>query len=432
MKPSTRLSPGFETSTIATVLLSALATSKLSGRPARARARSASTPAALPERARSRSARCAFGRATSTTQTAFVFAQATNSRVPSAESTIAFGCSPTATLALRRERRRVEHQHASRRPRARRRASCRPARADTCTARPAASPSPRPRRSRGRPTLTQFAEHVDGVEPRAVRADGDAADETLLRASAGRVWPAPQRRHVLATRRSSLPARQLLIRPRRVPARCSTPRPTNTAACRPDATPGPATRRRAARPTATFAMVEIHDAQRRLRVAVVGDDERVAVGRERHRERQIADRHVTARGLNPPAVRQERDAAAERTRQRRWRRRLPRDGDGRGRHHDERRQSERKNRFSAHPGTLPRTRKNDVRKRGGHRRRGGVFGKTALPASLTISTSSCTAACVATAPKGKVRTSFVITTPAASERSGVARKSALPAIGMTM
>jgi hypothetical protein len=34
--------------------------------------------------------------ARSTTQTAFVFAQATKSRAPSLESTIALGCSPTA------------------------------------------------------------------------------------------------------------------------------------------------------------------------------------------------------------------------------------------------------------------------------------------------------------------------------------------------
>ena len=99
MKPSTSLRPGVSTSTTATVLLSAFATSSVppSGD-------SASAFGVLPTGAFGYSATeiCSFAvpDARSTTHTALVFAQATNSRLPSAERSIAFGCPPTSNSAV--------------------------------------------------------------------------------------------------------------------------------------------------------------------------------------------------------------------------------------------------------------------------------------------------------------------------------------------
>src|SRR5690348_8820692 len=92
--PATRLCPGVLMSTSAAVLLSALAT--------RSRRPSGETATAFgvdPGGASGKSAieicSVALDAHGSTTQTALVFAHATNRR-PSAPSTIAFGCSPTA------------------------------------------------------------------------------------------------------------------------------------------------------------------------------------------------------------------------------------------------------------------------------------------------------------------------------------------------
>ncbi len=56
--------------------------------------------------------------------------------------------------------------------------------------------------------------------------------------------------------------------------------------------------------------VDVHHAQARLRPAVVRDHEVAAVGVQGHRERQVARVEVAARGGDAPAVRQERHALA--------------------------------------------------------------------------------------------------------------------------
>jgi hypothetical protein len=96
MNPSTSLRPGCSTSIIATVLLSALATARV--RP------SGDTDSAfgvVPGGASGNGETPICSRAVSvavsTTHTLFVFAQATNSRWPSFDDAIAFGCAPTAT-----------------------------------------------------------------------------------------------------------------------------------------------------------------------------------------------------------------------------------------------------------------------------------------------------------------------------------------------
>src|SRR5579863_9466368 len=96
MNPSTRLSPAREMSTIATALLSALATTSRwpSGDTASA---FGVDPAGASGYSDTEICSIAFARATSTTQTTFVLAHATNSRAPSTDHAIAFGCSPTAT-----------------------------------------------------------------------------------------------------------------------------------------------------------------------------------------------------------------------------------------------------------------------------------------------------------------------------------------------
>jgi hypothetical protein len=99
MKPRKRLSPERVTSTTATVLLSAFATSSVwpSGE-------SASAFGVEPGGARGESATAIFSAATrvatSTTQTAFVLAHATKRRRPSFENCIAFGCSPTRISSI--------------------------------------------------------------------------------------------------------------------------------------------------------------------------------------------------------------------------------------------------------------------------------------------------------------------------------------------
>jgi hypothetical protein len=54
--------------------------------------------------------------------------------------------------------------------------------------------------------------------------------------------------------------------------------------------------------------LQVHDRQRRLRVAVVLDDEVAAIGRLDHREGQITDGKMLSRRRDPPAIRQERVA----------------------------------------------------------------------------------------------------------------------------
>ena len=95
MKPRDAARPGVVTSTTATVLLSALATSSVlpSGE-------SASAFGVDPGGACGKSATpiCSTARRAwrdRSTQTAFVLAHATNRRAPSLDSSIAFGCSPT-------------------------------------------------------------------------------------------------------------------------------------------------------------------------------------------------------------------------------------------------------------------------------------------------------------------------------------------------
>ena len=98
MKPRKRLSPGSATSTTATVLLSAFATSSVWPSGESASALGVEPGGALGESATP--IRSTVWRvARSTTETALVLAQATKSRRASLEKAIAFGCSPTAISA---------------------------------------------------------------------------------------------------------------------------------------------------------------------------------------------------------------------------------------------------------------------------------------------------------------------------------------------
>src|SRR3954453_17650919 len=92
--PSAGLEPGVRTSTTATVLLSALATSIFVPSGDSARLFGAVPTGAFGDRT---TAICtlALRVARSTTPTAFVYARPTRSRLPSFESSIAFGCGPT-------------------------------------------------------------------------------------------------------------------------------------------------------------------------------------------------------------------------------------------------------------------------------------------------------------------------------------------------
>src|SRR5437016_12369453 len=95
MKPLTVLVPGRLTSTTATALLSALATSSV--RPSGERPSALGVlPAGAPGCSATETCSCAVRDASSTTQTALVLAQATNSRVTSFEHAIALERSPTA------------------------------------------------------------------------------------------------------------------------------------------------------------------------------------------------------------------------------------------------------------------------------------------------------------------------------------------------
>src|SRR5207247_11357503 len=95
MNPSTWLEPGFDTSTMATVLLSALATTRRVSSGDRLTWFGVDPGGAF---GKSATEICSTARrpATSTTHTALVLAQATNRRLPSFEIAIALGCSPTA------------------------------------------------------------------------------------------------------------------------------------------------------------------------------------------------------------------------------------------------------------------------------------------------------------------------------------------------
>src|SRR5262249_25382960 len=95
MNPSTWLLPAFETSTTATVLLSALATSRRESSGERLTWFGVDPGGALGYNA---IAICSTARrpSTSRTHTALVLAQATNRRFPSLVIAIALGCSPTA------------------------------------------------------------------------------------------------------------------------------------------------------------------------------------------------------------------------------------------------------------------------------------------------------------------------------------------------
>src|SRR3954471_5406360 len=96
MNPRTAAAPGRETSTTATVLLSALATSRVAPSGERPRPLGVLPGGAAGSRAMPILSR-AVRAARSTTQTSLVLAQATKRRPPSFESTMALGCSPTAT-----------------------------------------------------------------------------------------------------------------------------------------------------------------------------------------------------------------------------------------------------------------------------------------------------------------------------------------------
>src|SRR5207249_5313419 len=93
--PFTVLAPGFETSTTATTLLSAFATSRRRSPGDRLTWFGVDPGGAFGNIA---TEICSDARreATSIPQTAFVFAHATNSRLPSRVIAIAFGCSPVA------------------------------------------------------------------------------------------------------------------------------------------------------------------------------------------------------------------------------------------------------------------------------------------------------------------------------------------------
>ncbi len=96
MNPATRLARGRETSTAATVLLSALATSSV--RPSGERPRAFGVVPAGESGTTETEICSVAARATrSSTQTEFVLAHATKRRAPSADRTMAFGCSPTGT-----------------------------------------------------------------------------------------------------------------------------------------------------------------------------------------------------------------------------------------------------------------------------------------------------------------------------------------------
>src|SRR6266568_5113062 len=95
MKPFTALAPGRPTSTTATALLSALATSSVLPSGERPRAFGV-LPAGAPGCSATETCSFAVREARSTTHTAFVLAHATNNRAPSFDSAIALGCSPTA------------------------------------------------------------------------------------------------------------------------------------------------------------------------------------------------------------------------------------------------------------------------------------------------------------------------------------------------
>src|SRR5215203_3346250 len=93
MRPRTTLAPGRETSTTATVLLSALATRSVW--PSGDRPRPLGVlPGGVAGLRASEICSLAARAARSTTQTALVLAQATNSRPPSFDRAMAFGCSP--------------------------------------------------------------------------------------------------------------------------------------------------------------------------------------------------------------------------------------------------------------------------------------------------------------------------------------------------
>jgi hypothetical protein len=96
MVPSAALRPGRETSTAATVLLSAFATSSVLPSADSATAFGVEPGGAF---GKSDVPICSTARraATSIAQTAFVFAHATKRRAPSGDSAIALGCSPVAT-----------------------------------------------------------------------------------------------------------------------------------------------------------------------------------------------------------------------------------------------------------------------------------------------------------------------------------------------
>ena len=154
----------------------------------------------------------------------------------------------------------------------------------------------------------RLAEDVDRVDEPAVGRDGDAADEALL----DRLRPvdaghrllrvAPERVDgaggELARRPVELVHRRLARAGREDAAAVRVPR---------QAEPGVVH----VRLRRDVAALEVDDGERRLGVAVVGDDQVVAVRRLDHGERQVADLHVAAGGLDLPAVRQQRHAVAE-------------------------------------------------------------------------------------------------------------------------
>jgi hypothetical protein len=91
---------------------------------------------------------------------------------------------------------------------------------------------------------------------------------------------------------------------------CSTAR--EMAAVRMPGEPEPRVIERQRRPH--VPVPDIDDGDRRQRVAVVRDEQRAAVRRLDHRQRQIADRDVAAGRRDLPPIRKQRDAVADRAR----------------------------------------------------------------------------------------------------------------------
>ena len=300
MKPWKRLSPGRVTSTTATSLLSALATSRVEPFGESARALGVEPAGA---RGESATLICSLVRpvARSTTATAFVLAQATKSRVASFDRAIAFGCSPTvssrrAASVSRRERdhargapdRDVDGAAVGRRQDAvglgRQLGACDDTAAGDVDGHDG------------------FAVDERGIERPAVRRECQAAHEAGVHELVV---------HGLLRRRQPDLAQGL--QPFALPRELADRVVRGSGAEEPPAVgvPGEAQPGMAELQVLDdLAPLQVHDTQARLRPAVVRDHQMPAVGVKGHGERQIADVEVLTGGRNAPAVRQQRHAGA--------------------------------------------------------------------------------------------------------------------------